>query len=275
MKDNLEINGFSLENAPFGLISGPCVIETEKIALEVAENVKEITNKLGIPYIYKSSYLKDNRSSANAYQGPGLDEGLKMLERIKREFDIPVLSDVHCEHHVYVASDVLDVLQIPAYLSKQTSLATACGKSGKAINIKKGQFMAPEDIYIPIRKIESTGNHRIMVTERGTVFGYKDIVFDIRNLYWLKKTNYPVVCDITHIVRIPGYTSTDPKGGLSFMVKQLSRSAIAFGCDMLFLEVHPDPPSALCDAQSMLKLSELEDVLKQCIEIKNVIKDMQ
>jgi 2-dehydro-3-deoxyphosphooctonate aldolase (KDO 8-P synthase) len=271
MKDNLEIDGFSLERAPFGLIAGPCVIETEKIALDTAEKVKKITTKLGIPYIYKSSYLKDNRSSADTYQGPGLDEGLKILEKVKNEFDIPVLSDVHCEHHVEKASQVLDVLQIPAYLSKQTSLAIVCGESGKAINIKKGQFMAPDDIYIPIKKVESTGNHRIMVTERGTIFGYKDLVFDLRNLYWLKKTGYPVVCDITHIVRIPGYTSIDPKGGISFMVRQLSRSAIAFGCDILFLEVHPDPQSALCDAQSMLKLSDLEEILKQCIDIKRVI----
>ncbi|MGQ9705655.1 MAG: 3-deoxy-8-phosphooctulonate synthase [bacterium] len=273
MNDNLKIDGFSLGDVPLGLIAGPCVIETEKIALEVAEKVKKITEKLGIPYIYKSSYLKDNRTSIDLYQGPGLEDGLKILEKVKHEFEIPVLSDVHCEHHVDMASPILDVLQIPAYLSKQTSLAVACGKSGRAVNIKKGQFMAPDDIYIPIKKIESTGNHKIMVTERGTVFGYKDIIFDIRNLYYLKKTGYPVVCDITHIVRIPGYTSTDPKGGISFMVKQLSRSAIAFGCDILFLEVHPDPPSALCDAQSMLKLSDLEEILKQCIDIKKIIKE--
>ncbi|OQX91232.1 MAG: 3-deoxy-8-phosphooctulonate synthase [Candidatus Coatesbacteria bacterium 4484_99] len=272
MRDKLNIMNFSLDGAPFGLIAGPCVIESEELALNTCEKIKNITSKLNIPFIYKSSYLKDNRTSHESYRGPGLKEGLKILNKVKCEFDVPVLSDVHCEHQVCEASDVLDVLQIPAYLSKQTALALACGESGCAINIKKGQFMSPDDIYIPIRKVESTGNKRIMVTERGTVFGYKDLVFDIRNLYWLKETGYPVVCDITHIVRIPGYTSTDPKGGLSFMVKPLTRAAIAFGCDILFLEVHPDPPSALCDAQSMLKLSELYELLRVCIDIVDAVK---
>jgi 2-dehydro-3-deoxyphosphooctonate aldolase (KDO 8-P synthase) len=264
---NYGIENFDLMNTTPGLISGPCVLEGKDIVFAVAEELVKIRDTLGIPIIFKSSYLKDNRSSLETYQGPGIDEGLKLLEEVRNEFSLPVLTDVHSEEQVEVVSEVVDVLQIPAFLSRQTGLALACGRTGKPVNIKKGQFMAPDDIEIPIKKIETTGNNKIFLTERGACFGYGDIVMDPRNLYFLARYGYPVVADITHIVRIPGYTSTDERGGMADLIKPLSRCAVAFGCDMLFLEVHPQPSKGLCDAMSMLPLHHLQPLLKEVLRI--------
>jgi 2-dehydro-3-deoxyphosphooctonate aldolase (KDO 8-P synthase) len=264
--------GLDISGAKLSLIAGPCVLEEEGLVIDIAGKVKEICQRLSIPYIFKASYLKDNRTTHTSYQGPGLDEGLAMLKKVKEQVGVPVLSDVHCEHQVEKASKVLDVLQIPAYLSKQTSLALACGRSGKAINIKKGQFMSPDDISIPLEKVLSAGAREIILTERGVIFGYKDIVLDLRNLLRLKEFGYPVVADITHILRIPGYTSTDPKGGLAGYILPLARAAVACGCDFLFLEVHPQPQKALCDAESMLNLKLLEQLLQECLEIAEIAR---
>jgi len=262
--------GLDISSAKLCLIAGPCVLEDEGQAIDIAGTVKEICRKLFIPYIFKASYLKDNRTTHTSYQGPGLEKGLAILQKVKAQAGVPVLSDVHCEHQVEKAGEVLDVLQIPAYLSKQTSLALACGRSGKAINIKKGQFMSADDIAIPLDKVLSAGGKEIMLTERGITFGYKDIVLDLRNLLRLREFGYPVAADITHMVRIPGYTSTDPKGGLSAYILPLARAAVACGCDFLFLEVHPDPQKALCDAESMLNLNLLEQLLQDCLEIAEI-----
>lgn len=268
---NLSIDGFDLKNADIGLISGPCVLEGRDIVLEVAERLAELKEQLKVPVLFKSSYLKDNRSSIKTFQGPGIEEGLNLLAEVKEKFALPVLTDVHCEHQVEEVAEVVDVLQIPAFLSRQTSLSLACGNTGKPINIKKGQFMAPQDIEIPIKKIESTGNRRIMLTERGSCFGYGDIVMDPRNLYYLGQYGYPVVADITHIVRIPGFTSTDERGGMAHLIRPLARCAVAFGCDILFLEVHPEPGKGLCDAMSMLSLDLLEPLLREIIAISRAI----
>jgi 2-dehydro-3-deoxyphosphooctonate aldolase (KDO 8-P synthase) len=251
----------------FALIGGPCVIESEELALAVACEAAAICRRLGVPYIYKSSYLKDNRSRHDTYQGPGLERGLEILARVREETGVPVLSDIHTPDEVTAAAAVLDCLQLPAYLSKQTQLALALGETGKPINIKKGQFLKPEQIGVPITKIESTGNRQIILTERGTVFGYGDIVFDPRSLVTLRRFGYPVLFDVTHVVRLPGATSDDPAGGLRDFIFPLARAAVGAGVDGLFLEFHPEPEKAACDAASMLPLNRVEELLTQCLEI--------
>jgi 2-dehydro-3-deoxyphosphooctonate aldolase (KDO 8-P synthase) len=257
----------------FAVIGGPCVIEDEGIALEVGFAAKEITDKLGLPYVYKSSYLKDNRSSNETYQGPGAAKGLEILARVREEVGVPIITDVHSVQEVGPAAEVCDALQLPAYLSKQTQLTLALGETGKPINVKKAQFFTPQQIEIPISKIESTGNRNIMLTERGSVYGYGDIVFDPRNLVYLKEYGYPVLFDVTHVVRLPGKTSADPEGGLRGFIPPLARAAAAIGCDGLFLEFHPCPEKALCDAASMLKLDEVERLLKQIKDIHEMVSE--
>ncbi len=259
---------------PLVLICGPCVIEDEDTMFRAAEGITEIAARLNMPLIFKSSYLKDNRSSEESYQGPGLEKGLVVLQKIKERFGIPVLSDVHCQHEVGVAAEVLDVLQIPAYLSMQTSLALAAGKTGKPVNVKKGQFLDPTDMQKVIGKIERTGNRNILVTERGAVFGYHNLVVDMRSLVILRGLGYPVVFDPTHSVRVYGIPSSDPRGGRPEFVPALTRAAVAAGIDVLFIESHPDPSCALCDAASQWPLSKLEDLLKQAIEIDAVLREM-
>jgi len=258
----------------FAVIGGPCVIEDEGIALEVGFAAKEITEKLGIPYVYKSSYLKDNRSSYETYQGPGLNKGLDILARVREEVKVPILTDVHSAQEVGPAAEVCDALQMPAYLSKQTQLAIALGETGKPINVKKAQFFTPKQAEVPISKIESTGNKQILLTERGSVYGYGDIVFDPRNLVYLRDYGYPVLFDVTHVVRLPGKTSIDPLGGLRGFIPPLARAAAAIGCDGLFLEFHPHPDKALCDAASMLELDRVEWLLKQVKDIHDMVSEV-
>ena len=236
-----------------------------------AKYAAEVCRELGIPYIYKSSYLKDNRSSHETYQGPGLEKGLAVLARVREEVGIPVLSDVHTPAEAAAAGEVLDCLQLPAYLSKQTQLTLALASTGKPINVKKAQFFKPEQVSIPLKKIESTGNRRILITERGTAFGYGDIVFDPRSLVALRRFGYPVFFDVTHVVRIPGTTSEDPAGGLRDFIFPLARAACGAGVDGLFLEFHPEPERALCDAASMLPMSRLRELLTQCLEIHGLV----
>ncbi len=259
---------------PLVLICGPCVIEDEKTMMRAAEGITQIARKLDMPLIFKSSYLKDNRSSEESYQGPGLDEGLKMLEKIKREFGVPVLSDVHCQHEVPAAAEVLDVLQIPAYLSMQTSLTLAAGRTGKPINVKKGQFLDPADMQKVIGKIERTGNTNIMLTERGACFGYHNLVVDMRSLVTMRSLGYPVVFDPTHSVRVYGIPSSDPKGGRPEFVPALTRAAVATGIDVLFIESHPDPVCAQCDAASQWPLPKLEGLLRHALEIDAAMRSL-
>jgi len=267
----VKIGNVTVGGGAFALIGGPCVIETEELAFETARHAAEVCRELAIPYIYKSSYLKDNRSSHETYQGPGLEKGLAVLARVREEVGVPVLSDVHTPAEAAAAGEVLDCLQLPAYLSKQTQLTLALAAQGKPINVKKAQFFKPEQVSIPIKKIESAGNRRILITERGTAFGYGDIVFDPRSLVALRRFGYPVFFDVTHVVRLPGTTSEDPAGGLRDFIFPLARAACGAGIDGLFLEFHPEPERALCDAASMLPMSRLRELLTQCLEIHGLV----
>jgi 2-dehydro-3-deoxyphosphooctonate aldolase (KDO 8-P synthase) len=249
------------------LISGPCVIEEEKIMMAVGEKLKTLSLKLDLPVIFKSSFMKDNRSSVDFFAGPGLDEGLKMLEKIRNTFDLPVLSDIHYPDQIKAASDVLDVIQIPAYLCMQTILVVQTARTGKAINLKHGQFLAPENMGKPVKKIESQGNNNIILTERGYTFGYNDLIVDPRSFYEMRKFEYPVVFDITHSIRRYGIPSSDPAGGMREYLPVISRAGVAAGVDGIFIEVHPDPPNAKCDAASQLKLDSLEEFIKPLIEL--------
>jgi 2-dehydro-3-deoxyphosphooctonate aldolase (KDO 8-P synthase) len=254
------------------LISGPCVIEKESIMMETAEKLKKLAERLKIPLIFKSSFQKDNRSDVSFYQGPGLEGGLKMLEKIKREFDLPVLSDVHYPSQVKTASEILDVIQIPAYLCMQTTLVVEAAKTGKVVNLKHGQFLAPENMVKPVRKVESTGNQRIFLTERGYTFGYNDLVVDPRSFYHLEETGYPVIFDITHSIRKYGIPSADPSGGARQYLNVLAKAGVAAGVDGIFIEAHPCPSDALCDAASQYDVNELEEFIKPLIEIHEVNK---
>jgi 2-dehydro-3-deoxyphosphooctonate aldolase (KDO 8-P synthase) len=254
------------------LISGPCVIEDESIMMRTAEHLKIVSERLKTPLIFKSSFQKDNRSSVNYYQGPGLDEGLKILEKIKQEFGFPVLSDIHYPDQAAAAAQVLDVIQIPAYLCMQTTLVVESAKTGVVINLKHGQFLAPENMKHPIKKIESVGNEQIILTERGYTFGYNDLIVDPRAFYHLNKLGYPVVFDITHSIRKYGIPSADAKGGAREFLPTLSRAGVAAGVDGVFIETHPTPETALCDAASQLCVFDLEEFMKPLLEIYAITK---
>ncbi|SJZ47299.1 3-deoxy-8-phosphooctulonate synthase [Selenihalanaerobacter shriftii] len=262
---------FGGENG-FVLLAGPCAIESEERCLRVGEAVKEITDRLDIPYVFKSSYDKANRSSIESYRGPGLEDGLKTLEKVKQELDLPVLSDVHTIEEAKKAADVLDIMQIPAFLSRQTDLVTAVGATGAVVNVKKGQFLAPWDIDNVVEKIESTGNGKILLTERGVSFGYNNLVVDMRSLPRMRQTGYPVVFDATHSVQLPG-GSGDKSAGEREYVPYLTRAAIGAGIDALFMEVHDQPKEALCDGPNMVRIDELENILRQAKAIDKIVKE--
>ena len=257
-------------NNPLVLIAGPCVIESEKLCLDSAKRILDITSKLNIPYIFKSSFDKANRLSIESFRGPGIKRGLAVLHKVKQQLKIPVLSDVHCIKDIAEAAKVLDIIQIPAFLSRQTDIVVAAGRTGKVVNIKKGQFLAPWDILPIIKKIESVGNKQILVTERGVSFGYNNLVTDFRALAIMRGFGYPVIYDATHSVQLPGGKGVS-SGGQREFVEGLSRAAVAFGCDGLFLEVHPDPDNAPCDGPNMIDLKGLEKLLKQIKKIESVI----
>lgn len=264
---NVRIGG----GAPLALIAGPCVIESETSTLETAERLKRMCADLGIALIFKSSYDKANRSSITSFRGPGMAAGLGVLARVKREFGLPVLSDVHRFEEIAPAAEVLDVIQIPAFLSRQTDLLVATAKTGRVVNIKKGQFLAPWDIKNAIGKVESTGNTNILITERGVSFGYNNLVVDMRALPILRSFGYPVVFDATHSVQIPGGAGTASSGDRQF-VAPLTRAAVAAGVDALFMEVHACPDKALCDGPNMVSLDELPGLLRQVQEIDRIVK---
>jgi 2-dehydro-3-deoxyphosphooctonate aldolase (KDO 8-P synthase) len=269
-KKKVEVKDIVCGNDELFLISGPCVIEDEAIMMRTAEHLKKVSEQINIPLIFKSSFMKDNRSSIDYYMGPGLDEGLKILQKIKEEFNFPVLSDVHYPEQVQPAAEVLDVIQIPAYLCMQTTLVVEAAKTGKVVNLKHGQFLAPENMTKPIGKIEAKQNENILLTERGYTFGYNDLVVDPRSFYHMQQTGYPVIFDITHSIRKYGIPSADPSGGARQFLPVLSRSGVAAGVDGIFVETHPTPETALCDAASQLCVYDLENFIKPLIEIHQI-----
>jgi 2-dehydro-3-deoxyphosphooctonate aldolase (KDO 8-P synthase) len=271
MTDTLRIGEIEIGGgAPLALIAGPCVIESETLVLETAEALKKISAETEVPLIFKSSYDKANRSSLASFRGPGLEEGLRILQRIRNELRIPVLSDVHREQEVALAAEVLDVLQVPAFLCRQTDFLTAVARAGRPVNVKKGQFMAPWDMGNVIEKIREAGNRQIMLTERGSAFGYNNLVADMRSLPVMRRLGPPVIFDGTHSVQLPGGLGTS-SGGQREFVPMLTRAAVAAGVDGIFLEVHPDPDAALCDGPNMLALKDLPDLLKDLKEIHRIV----
>jgi 2-dehydro-3-deoxyphosphooctonate aldolase (KDO 8-P synthase) len=247
---------------PLALIAGPCVIESEEIILATAKKLKEICDRLGISLIFKSSYDKANRTSGSSFRGPGIDQGLKMLSDVRKKFSIPVMSDVHSVDEVRPASEVLDALQIPAFLCRQTDLILASSRTGKPVNIKKGQFLAPWDVKNIIEKFTSTGNQNLLITERGTSFGYHNLIVDFRGFPVIRSFGYPLLFDATHSLQLPGGQGNS-SGGQREFASPLARAAVATGVDGLFIEVHPDPAQALSDASTMIPLQEIEGLLQQ------------
>lgn len=257
---------------PLCLVAGPCAIENEELTLRIAEFLKKLSLELGIGLVFKASYDKANRTSVSSFRGPGQDEGLRILQRVKEELDLPVVSDVHDVSQVTAAAEVLDMLQIPAFLSRQTDLLVAAGLSGKPVNLKKGQFLAPWDIEHGIGKIASTGNRDILLTERGASFGYNNLVTDMRALVIMRETGYPVIYDATHSVQLPGGAGGTSSGQRQY-VGALSRAAAATGIDGLFWEVHENPEQALCDGPNSLPLEQLKPMLQQILAIDALVKD--
>ncbi len=266
--DALTVGG----NRPFALIAGPCVIESRDLVMKVAEHLRTVTDRLGIPLIFKASFWKDNRSSAEYFRGPGPEEGLRILKEVKQAFDIPVLTDVHLPEQAAMAAEVVDVIQVPAFLCMQTSLTEAVARTGKPVNVKKGQFLAPEDVQHIYRKYVHFGNPKVMFTERGTAFGYHNLVVDFRSLPTIRSMGHPVVMDATHPVRRYGVPSRDPRGGSPELIPYIARAGVAVGTDLVFIETHPDPPSALSDASSMLPMDRLEDLLRQLRDLDRYVK---
>lgn len=248
------------------LIAGPCVIESEKLVLSTAEKIWSVCEKYGIPFVFKSSYKKANRTSLSSFTGLGIKKGLSILKKVKREFDLPVLTDIHGAEEARPAAEVADILQIPAFLSRQTDLILAAAKTGRAVNLKKGQFLAPEDMRAAVEKVASTGNKKILLTERGTSFGYHNLVVDFRSLLVMRDFGYPVIYDATHSVQLPGGNSHSSGGQPEFIIP-LTKAAVAIGIDALFVETHPNPPKALSDADCQLPLSKLEFLLEQINEL--------
>ena len=259
------------DNVKFVLIAGPCVLENEAVAMDTARYLQKLTAKLKIPFIFKASYDKANRTSIKSYRGPGAKKGLAMLKRIKDKLGIPLLSDVHRFEEIDAAAKILDVVQVPAFLCRQTDFITEIAKKARVINIKKGQFLAPWDVANIIEKAIAAGNENIMITERGASFGYNNLVFDVRSLPIIRDMGYPVIFDATHAVQLPGGKGT-ASGGQRDMVKYLARAAVAAGVDGIFLEVHRDPQKALCDGANSLYLSELEELLTMLKQIDSLVK---
>ncbi|PLS01492.1 3-deoxy-8-phosphooctulonate synthase [Neobacillus cucumis] len=269
LNENIKFGG----NNPFVLIAGPCMLESEQLVMETAEKIKEVTTKLNVPFVFKGSFDKANRSSIYSHRGPGIEKGLELLAKVKETFDLPVTSDIHESYQAELAGQVLDIIQIPAFLCRQTDLLVASGKTNKIVNVKKGQFLAPWDMKNVVTKLQETGNDQILLTERGTTFGYNNLVVDMRSLITMREMGVPVVFDATHSVQIPGGNGTTTGGKREF-VPYLSRAAAAVGIDSIFMEVHPDPDNALSDGPNMVKLDNLEEVLKPIIEIDRLVKQL-
>lgn len=256
---------------PLVLIAGPCVVENREMTLRIAQKIKAVTKKYKMPFIFKASYKKANRTSGTSFSSIGMNEALKILEQVKKEFDVPILTDIHTESEASIAAEVADVLQIPAFLCRQTELLQAAGRTGKIINIKKGQFVAPEDMKHQAEKVRRVGNKKIMLTERGTSFGYHNLVVDMRSLQIMRELGCPVILDATHSIQLPGAGKGETSGRPEFIFP-IARAGVAVGIDGLFIETHPDPKRALSDAASQLKLELLEELIKQVISIDRLVK---
>ena len=252
-----------LEGAPLFIIAGPCVIESSELCLRIAEHVRDLCVGLGLPYIFKASFDKANRSSGASFRGPGLEDGLVVLDRVRSELGVPVLTDIHEPSQAAIAAKVVDVLQVPAFLARQTDLLQACGRTGRAVNVKKGQFMSPVEMGNAVEKLRAVGCRQVMLTERGTFFGYNRLVNDFTGIPTMKQFGCPVIFDITHSTQQPGALGT-ASGGNPALSPMLARAAVAAGVDGLFLETHPDPSSAKSDASSMLPLDTVAPLLEQC-----------
>lgn len=275
MKRVTKINNINIgDDKNLVLIAGPCVIEDNlSIVFDTAQRLMSITSKLGIPFIFKTSYDKANRTSINSYRGPGLEKGIKVLKKLKEKYDIHILTDVHDINQIELAASVADVIQIPAFLSRQTDIIVAAAKTGKPINIKKGQFLSPHQVIQSAQKVVASGNEQIFITERGFSFGYGNLVSDMRSIPIIQSYGYPVVFDATHSVQLPG-AGGEATGGEREFVRTLALSAIAAGADALFLEVHPEPDNAPCDGPNMLPIDGIEELLTKCIKIFKVIRDI-
>jgi 2-dehydro-3-deoxyphosphooctonate aldolase (KDO 8-P synthase) len=267
--DNITVG----RNQPLLLIAGPCVIESEKLVLYVATEIKRICERLGISYVFKASFDKANRSSIDSFRGNGIDVGLEIFEKVKNEVGVPILTDIHLPEHADKVKEIVDVIQIPAFLCRQTDLLLAAGQTSLPINVKKGQFLAPWDMENIVHKIESTGNEKIMLCERGTSFGYNNLVVDMTGLVEMRRLGYPIVFDGTHSVQKPGGRGKTSGGNREY-VEYLCRAAVATGIDALFLEVHPNPEEALSDGPNMIPLDKLEGLLTSIVEIDTIVKKL-
>jgi len=258
------------DSGMFFLVAGPCVVENETMPFEIAERIDSICSRLEIPYIFKASYRKANRSKADSFMGIGDENAMNIIRLVGEKYDIPVLTDVHTEMEALIAGSFVDVLQIPAFLCRQTDLLVAAGKTGKAVNIKKGQFVSAESMRFAMEKVYSTGNSKVMLTERGTTFGYNDLVVDFRNITEMKSFGVPVIMDVTHSLQQPNQAS-GVTGGRPDMIETIAKAAIATGCDGLFIETHPDPSVAKSDGANMLKLDLLEGLLEKLVRIRKAL----
>lgn len=265
------LNNFEIGGSKLTIMAGPCAIESKEICFEVCEKLKEITSKLDINYIFKASFDKANRSSLNSYRGLGIEKGLEILKETKEKYNVPVVTDIHEPYQAEMAANVADVIQIPAFLCRQTDLIVAAAKTGKIINIKKGQFLSPYQMKSIAKKVLDSGNDKILLTDRGASFGYNNLVSDMRGIKIMQDLGYPVIFDATHSVQIPGGKGTS-SGGEKQFVPILAKAATAAGADGLFFEIHPDPKCALCDGDNMLKLSEVEDLFYTLNEIFKIVR---
>lgn len=267
----IKLRDFEIGAEKLTILAGPCAAENQEILNETAQGLKEITQKLGINFVFKSSFDKANRSSIDSFRGPGMEKGLEMLAEVKSKFDIPIVTDIHLPSQAEPVSKVADILQIPAFLCRQTDLLASAAKTGKIINIKKGQFLAPEQMAPLVKKVEDCGNHQILLTDRGCSFGYNNLVVDFRAIPIMQSLGYPVVFDATHSVQLPGSQGTCSGGDRRF-VAPLAKAAMAAGANVLFFEVHPDPDKAKCDGPNMVPLDKAEELFKICRDIFELVR---
>lgn len=271
--EKIKLRDFEIGGDKLTILAGPCAIESQEILDETAQGLKEITKELDINFVFKSSFDKANRSSLTSFRGPGMEKGLQMLQQVKEKYDLPIVTDIHEPAQAKEVAKVADIIQIPAFLCRQTDLLVSAGKTDKIINIKKGQFLAPEQMKSLIKKVEDAGNKNIMVTDRGTTFGYNNLVVDFRGIPIMKEFGYPVVFDATHSVQLPGANGTSSGGDRRF-VPTLAKSAMASGADVLFFEIHPEPDKALCDGANMVALKDAKELFDICNKIFKLVRGL-
>ena len=270
----VRLRDFEIGGDTLTILAGPCAIESQEVLDVTAQGLKEITEELGINFVFKSSFDKANRSSLNSFRGPGMEKGLSMLQNVKNNFDIPIVTDIHDPSQAAEVANVADIIQIPAFLCRQTDLLVAAGKTNKIINIKKGQFLAPEQMKSLVKKVEDSGNTNILLTDRGTTFGYNNLVVDFRGIPIMQGDGYPVVFDATHSVQLPGANGTSSGGDRRF-VPTLAKAAMAAGANALFFEVHPEPDKALCDGANMIALKDAKELFKICNDIFKLVRGLK